>query len=54
LRGTFARHDEKVPRPRSASCSLHVASVTLTHRMVSSATGHDVMDVIEYDAKCDM
>ena len=37
------------PAPRSACGSLHVSPATLTHRTVSSATGLDGVDVIEYE-----
>jgi len=33
---------------------LHASLATLTHRMVSSATGLDGVDLIEYEIICDV
>ena len=37
------------PAPRSACGSLHVSPATLTHLTVSSATGLDGVNLIEYE-----
>ena len=51
MRGTFERHHDEggASLPAPLRGSLHVSLTTLTHRTVSSATGLDGLDVIEYE-----
>jgi hypothetical protein len=50
-----AKHDaRRCCSPLRVSCLLHAALATLTQRTVSSATGLDGVDLIEYDIIYDM
>jgi hypothetical protein len=50
-----AKHDaRRCCSPLRVSCLLHASLATLTHRMVSSATGLDGVDLIEYEIICDV